>query len=446
MRSVPRRIFLKNLGLSGTVVGLGTYSLFRESNQEILKAISNQGCGRATGYAEANKMVTLGEKTHVTWLDSDPEGFWVRIKTFNRKNQSWSPTYTVGKAHDNHGGPALSCDALGYLHIIYYPHHHPMRYRKSLHVNDASLWGPVEEFGEKTTYPTMICGPDNTLYCTFRRQHREKPWEVEMWYRKPKRKWEFLNRILIARYPGYAHFQESLALSRPDQSLHLCCRIHEKSDQEAYGRIQSIAYLRSNDFGKTWRQLDDSPVELPASAGDLNPIATGGFDQGRILRVGGMGLSQQGKPYLIYSIQAEGSGKSYLTFPTKENTWIRKDLTDVLPEKWKDWSMIMPGNLAFNNRNQMWITAQIQQTSPESTWGHPSNEVVLIRSDDLGRSFSINLISKQNPEISNWLPSIERNTGHHAIPGTPGLMFTAGPPGAGNSDLIHNQVFVRLIR
>src|SRR3954467_9553799 len=43
--------------------------------------LSAAGSGRATGYAEASKIVTVGDRTHVTWLDATPEGFRVRIRT-----------------------------------------------------------------------------------------------------------------------------------------------------------------------------------------------------------------------------------------------------------------------------------------------------------------------------------------------------------------------------
>ena len=80
-------------------------------NHRLHKTIlSKHGCGRATGYSDANKIVTLKGKTHVAWLDSVAGGFRVRIRTLNRETGEWSPTYTVGEAFDNHGGPVLTVD------------------------------------------------------------------------------------------------------------------------------------------------------------------------------------------------------------------------------------------------------------------------------------------------------------------------------------------------
>ena len=101
----------------------------------VLRVLSERGCGRATAYEKSNKIVTIGDKTHVSWLDTEKGKFLVKIQTLDRGTGEWSAVYTVGQAFDNHGGPALTCDNSGYLHIVYYPHHHPFRYRRSVRTN-----------------------------------------------------------------------------------------------------------------------------------------------------------------------------------------------------------------------------------------------------------------------------------------------------------------------
>ena len=102
-----------------------------------MTVLSAHGCGRATAYPQENKIVTLGDAVHVAWLDSVADGFRVRIRTLDRASGTWSETHTIGEAYDNHGGPALVNDSQGYLHVAYYPHHHEVRYRRSLRPNDA---------------------------------------------------------------------------------------------------------------------------------------------------------------------------------------------------------------------------------------------------------------------------------------------------------------------
>ena len=120
--------------------------------------LSAHGCGRATAYPQENKIVTLGDAVHVAWLDSVADGFRVRIRTLDRTSGTWSETHTIGEAYDNHGGPALVCDSQGYLHVAYYPHHHAIRYRRSLRPGDASAWTDEELIGDGYSYPKLAVG------------------------------------------------------------------------------------------------------------------------------------------------------------------------------------------------------------------------------------------------------------------------------------------------
>lgn len=404
--------------------------------------LSEQGCGRATGYAEANKIVTVGDKTHVAWLDSPPEGFRVRVRTLDRRTGQWSPTYTVGEAYDNHGGPALSVDSEGFLHIVYYPHHHPFRYRKSKRPNDASEWEDEIQFGQRCTYPTLVCGPDNTLYFTCRRSYSNKPWEVELWTKRLDGDWEGPFPIARSRHRGYAHFQESLAWSPDHRLLHLCCRFHEKTDKGGYGRLQTVAYMVSEDCGKTWRRSDGSAIELPVTAETVERLASGGGNEARELRAGGMTVDAAGKPHLVYSIGEGGRVKSILATLEDDGTWHRRDLTAHLPERWKDWDLTMAGGVTFNGGQGMTITAQVQKVRDNrSSWGHPTNEVVRFQSIDDGESFQFDVVSKPAPQTSHWLPNIERKTGHNQVAERPSIIYTAGPPGQKNTDLLSNRVY-----
>jgi len=49
-----------------------------------LRVLSERGCGRATAYSEFNKIVSIGGKTHVSWLDSEGGKFLVRVQTLDK--------------------------------------------------------------------------------------------------------------------------------------------------------------------------------------------------------------------------------------------------------------------------------------------------------------------------------------------------------------------------
>jgi len=174
MSNSHRIVFVVMLAVVGHVYG-GTRGL---------KVLSENGCGRATAYSEFNKIVSIGDRTHVSWLDSESGKFLVRIATLDRAAGQWSAVYTVGEAFDNHGGPSLTYDSAGYLHIVYYPHHHPFRYRKSLRPNDASEWGEEVQFGKKCTYSSLVCTPDDKLILACR-ETATRQWTLNV-YEKAK--------------------------------------------------------------------------------------------------------------------------------------------------------------------------------------------------------------------------------------------------------------------
>ncbi len=403
--------------------------------------LSTQGCGRATGYAEANRIITSEGKTHVAWLDSPPEGFRVRIATLDRRSWRWSPTYTVGEAKDNHGGSALTIDSAGYLHIAYFTHHDPFRYRRSKRPNDASEWENEVQFGERLTYPTMICGKDDTLYFTARRSFSDRPWTVELWERKPGRDWNRVGPVLQARHKGYAHFQESLAWGPDHRTIHLCCRFHENSDKNSYGRLQTVAYMKSDNFGRLWKRSDGSIIKSPITPDNVEVLAKGGEDFKRTLRAGCLAVSPAGKLHLIYSITAKLNGETWLATPDGSGQWKRIRLNDHLPAEWKPCNLIMAGGLSFDEAGRLHGVAQLQTgEQKEKIWGDPTNEVVAFTVDgDYNTQFRA--ISKFDANTSHWLPSIERPTGHNQVADRPGLLFTAGPAGESNNELMNNRVY-----
>ena len=437
-----RRHWLRTVGAVAAVGRTTFRALSAETEKKRqLALLSDQGCGRASGYAESNKIVTRSDRTHVAWLDSPSEGFRVRVRTLDRRTGGWSPTFTVGEGYDNHGGPALTIDSTGFLHIVYYPHHHAIRYRKSKRPNDASEWGEEVLVGEGLTYPTLVCGKDDTLYLTCRRRFRERPWVVELWKRPPGQAWRRQGSILASRYPGYAHFQESLAWGGDHRTLHLSCRFHEKSDKDAYGRLQTVAYLVSRDSGESWQRSDRHAVTLPATVESAEVLAAGGVDHQRVVRAGAIAVDPKGRPNLLYSVEEKGQGKLWVARLEAEGRWHRIDLSRFLPAEWSSWKLITAGGITFDTKGEMIVAATAQQhEAHESGWGHPSNEVVQLRSRNNGASFSFSVVSRKDRTVSHWLPNIERATGHHQVGADAGILYTAGGPGPGTKDLLSNQV------
>ncbi len=405
-----------------------------------VKVLSTAGCGRATGYAEANKIVTVGGKTHVAWLDSPAEGFRVRIRTLDHETGRWSPTYTVGSAHDNHGGPALAVDSKGYLHVAYYPHHHPMRYRRSKRPNDASAWTGEERFGRRCTYPTLVCGRDDTLYLTCRESDAGR-WVANLYVKPPGKPWRKGGAILRARFGGYAHFQEALAWGPDHKTLHLSCRIYEGPG----GRHQTVGYLVSGDSGRSWRRADGREVALPATAETVDVLASLGARKPQVeaqsLRCGAVAVDADGAPHVLYSEADARGARLVLARPDARGRWSRRSLMPAVAGTWPGCGLTMPGGLTFGGDGRLFAAGTLVRPDPNdplSFWGHPSSEVVLIEKEARGR-LEARMVSPPDPKVPHWLPNLERPTGHNRVD-RPGVIFTAGTRGKKNTEVLSNKV------
>jgi len=430
-----RRNFLKtSLAASTTVLAFPAFAARKERNAWLL---SEHGCGRATGYAEANKIITHDGKTHAAWIDSQGEGFHVRIRTFDHDSQQWSDTYAVGDGYDNHGGPALTMDGDGYLHIAYYPHHHPMRYRKSIRPNDASEWGVVESFGEKTTYPTLVCAKDGTLICTCRESNRD-PWVVNRYIKNPGGDWQGPHTIMQSENKGYSHFMDALAWGPDHETLHLCTRMYNGQTKRGH----TVGYMRSRDMGQTWETHTGQEIDTPVTPSTIDAIAQDRRDIPGGYRAGSIAVKRDGTPLVLYCDNDKSPMETYLARPDGDG-WATTNINQFLPEDMADADLIMPGGVMEDANGRVWIV--ISRMNPgsneaESTWGHLSSRPHVFLSEDGGDTFETHRAIDRPGDEPLWLPSIERPTGFNTVE-RPSLMWTRGGRGPNNKAILSNQVW-----
>lgn len=431
-----RRGFLK---AGSTLTALSTLGMLPASGAAEPESfvLSTQGCGRATGYAEANKIVTWEGKTHVSWLDSPPEGFRVCIRTLDHATGEWSPTHTIGEAHDNHGGPALAIDSQGYLHVAYYPHHHPMRIKKSVNPNDASAWTEAEEVGERLTYPTLVIDREDTLYLTCRQSVRNAPWRSLLYTKSPGKPWSEPRALLQAGHAGYAHFMDALAWGPDGKTLHLVTRMYDGDP----GQGHTVGYLRSPDNGVTWTRHDGTAVDLPATAESVDIVAQN--RDGASLRAAGLTVAPDGQPLVLYSDQGRQPNETWIATPS-ESGWKSQSLRSALPTEFEGWDLFVPGGITFNTDGTLFVALTMTKPgrgSGESGWGHPDCEVLGLVSGDGGASFQAKPLSEMDSQSPHWLPNLERPTGHNVVKGAPGAIYTAGGRGEKNTELLANTVY-----
>ncbi|MFO1447173.1 MAG: BNR-4 repeat-containing protein [Opitutaceae bacterium] len=416
-------------------------SLARAATHEPV-LLSSEASGRATAYLESGKIVTFQGRTHVTWLDTPPEGFRIRIRTLDHRTGQWSQTWTVGEAADNHGGPALTVDQAGYLHLVFYSHHHPFRYRRSLRPNDASEWSPVEEFGLHLTYPTLLCAADGTLILSARHSFDDKPWELELWTKPPSGAWVRREALLRSRTLRYAQFAASMAWGPDHRKLYLSYRIYEMPDYEKKDAITGVGCIVSPDAGVTWTRLDGKSLALPATLDTQDAIITCNSREGRIADSGSMAVSPAGVPHLTYSVRVQENAEAYLATPLPGGGWRHLKLNSFLPEELRNHALILQGGVVFTADGQpVVVCTALRYRFDEEPWGHPTNRLVVFSSRDGGLTFSSRVLSTPQGLSPQWLPNLEKPTGFNEVPARPGVIFTAGDAGAGLKDVLRNQVW-----
>ncbi len=409
--------------------------------------LSAEGSGRATAYLESGKIVTFRGRTHVAWLDTPSEGFRIRIRTLDLANGRWSQAWTIGEAVDNHGGPALTVDAEGYLHVVFYSHHHPFRYRRSVRPNDASEWGPVQEFGLHLTYPTLLCAKDGTLIMSARRSHDDKPWELEIWTKTPDGAWSQGPAVLRSRRLNYSQFAASMAWAPDHLRLFLSFRIYEMPSYETKEAVSGVGCITSPDVGRTWTKLDGTPLPLPASLDTLDAIVTCDSREGRITDAGSMAVSPDGVPFVTYSIKTQDTAETYLATPLPGGGWRHLQLNRYLPPELRNLALVLQGGVVFNGAGQPVVVATVMDSKfGEESWGHPSTDLVRFDSTDDGRSFRAQRVAAPEAARPRWMPSLEKPTGFNEVPPHPGLIYTAGSAGSGLGDVLSNQVWWKLLK
>ena len=374
------------------------------------------------------------------------------------------------RVRDNHARPTITADSRGFLHIIIGGHGSGLQYRRSVRVNDASEWTPVEKFG-RTTYPILICGPDDTLYITGR---HDKGWEGMDFYAKPPgNDWEHRGLLVKKdkRFKYYAAYHNAMAWGPEKKTLHMSVgfflgdsKRKGENNRDPQGLYQAVGYMRSDDAGKTWAKADGSLIRLPATTDTLSLIASGertrdAKDQPKpgIQHIG-IAVDSQNRPYVVYVRHTPNPGGIEMVTPDKQGVWAKRPLRQAISKFW-------PGMVAFNGRVSMTgddviclILTLAPLEHPKANWnpgiyGRPEfwlrNEpdiqrLVWLESRDGGRTFITRDLIHHKTDRGTMLPTLEQSVGFHSPPdgGLPALLYFEGlsryrKPG----ELIQNHVF-----
>lgn len=433
-----RRQFLAATGLTASTIAWGAplAPAYQPADRFVL---SNAGSGRATAYSETNKVVTVNGKTHASWLDVTAEGFRVRIRTLDHGTGTWSDTYTIGEGQDNHGGPSLTVDSKDYLHVAYYAHNGPMRYRRSLRPNDASEWTRYLEVGETLSYPTLVCRADDTLLLTGRSYHKTEPWTCTLFTKGKSGTWDSGRALLQAKEPGYAQFMDAMAWSPNHQTLHMSFWFYGGDP----GIGKTIGYLQSPDGGTTWTRRDGTPVSLPANEDTVDLVHRMAPDATAGLRGSRLAVSPDGIPHVLWSDYAPRPQAAWLSHPAPDGTWTAVQLNTFLPAAFQDWGLLTPGGVTFNDQGECFVVLTLikpKEATDRATATRPAQDIALFHSQDGTAQFRCEILPFNESTQNRWLPNLEVQTGFNTVAEGPGLIYTEGERGDGLDDVLNNKV------
>lgn len=390
--------------------------------------VSEAGSERATT-GPGNNIVTRDGRTHMVWQESDAKGYYDVARTLDRKTGQWSPIYRIGPAKDNHARPALAIDSKGYLHVVIGGHVTMMTYFKSKRPNDASEWERPKAVGIGT-YPMLICGAGDVLVLAAR--HDIEPRGLNLFVNNGDGRWHLRENIFQRRadHPGYSGFNAALAWGPEGTRLHLAIDSYESGrTADKRGIYQSIAYMVSDDLGKTWTKSDGTPIGEKPTTDKLDIIAEFEEPQAKSppvsLRNGGMVVDEKGQPIIYFAQRTPTAWLARLVTPSAQEKSKWRDLP--LDQAYrKAWPNSQPsgarGSLSMTADGAMHVLFMINPDKDDDDRPDGDEEkfagnygVGMLSSPDGGQSFSARTLLPYDRARRVNLSNIERQTGHNDL-------------------------------
>jgi hypothetical protein len=345
-----------------------------------------------------------------------------------------------------------------------------LQYRRSVRPNDASEWTEIETFG-KTTYPLLICGPNDTLYLTGR---HDAGWKgMDFYVKPPDEKWQHRG-LLVAkqkRYQFYAAYHNALSWGPNHKTLHMSVGFfmgdkvrkgeHARDPQ---GLHQAVGYMRSDDFGQTWTKADGTPIKLPATTDTIDLIDEGtrardATDQPKPgIRHFGIAVDSQNRPFVAYVRHTPDPGRIFLVTPDSNGGWEHRPLQEAIDGRWPGLAAIAC-NVSMTRDDVLCLMLTLSPLEhPKANWspgifGRPAfwlrdfpniQRLVRLESRDGGRTFTSRDLIPHDPDRGTLLPTQERPTGFNGGPAgkLPPLLYFEGlsryrKPG----EIIQNDVY-----
>jgi len=413
--------------------------------------LSQTGSTRATSYNWGNKILTLNGKTHVVWLDAPAT---ICGRTYDHQSKTWGEIVRIDDGCDNHACPCITADAEGHIRLTFGPHgwygewnEARVKWKRSLQPGSLDAWEPVGEgyksswsnFGYNATAASIVhtpCGLD-AVVC----RGGEHPPQTMFHLQREIGGWTSAKALFSQEVePQYTHNYGHIACAT-DGTLYAACHFYniggsdnqpvtgDRSKMRSYG----AAVLKSTDLGATWCDLHGDPVDLPTTYN--HRIAIPPFD--RNIYINTIALDT------LNTLWALTLNPGLVDNAVWLSRWVGQDWQTIQLERYMPESRTpVESMMTIDTHNRLHIvltTVDTAAVGTDSHWGHPSSEVLYLRSNDGGQTFDATEVSPADPETANWLPSISRSSPHHPVD-VPTIMYTHGDVGTGLRPDIRTEV------
>jgi hypothetical protein len=402
--------------------------------------LSTQASNRGTGYFMSNKVIELADSFIATWTEIQNGAAQIMLAVLDY-NFNVISRIVLAPAENNHGGAAIALDAQGYLHVLYGPHGNRMRYRRSVAPNDFTNFTEECRFGTYLTYPSIFIGPGDTLFMIAREGTGDTGafGSVELWEKPVGAAWRLVSRPLVNRQMGYAAFNPVLFID-PINRMHISLCIHEGTNDNIYGLVQTAAYISSDDFGRTWRANSRGVIAtLPGNLDDTDVIFPGGMSVGTVVSNGTITVDHQGIPRMLILVEGATSYRTSLYMASLiGGRWILEDLALKFANLPAGYTISDAGIIVAVGSSQLRIVFGAQKLVAGDrsqfsgvAWGHSTNTVFTALFTPGDNFINVTPMPAQGDGVARWLVNIERPTRIGCAVAPRIALYTRGGPDGG---------------
>ncbi|MFI4910831.1 MAG: BNR-4 repeat-containing protein [Sedimentisphaeraceae bacterium JB056] len=162
-------------------------------------------------------------------------------------------------SQDNHNFPAITVDSSGIFHVVIGAHHNPFKYLYSTQAYNISNWSTPASISEGTTYCSINCDSNDTIYVITRCSNPGYYFRLTMHRKKAGQSWESDEHLLIPYKAYYKVWRHRVAYDPAMDRLFLT--YYSQSPQICVFKDEYMSYI--NTWLNTEKEFDVENGSIP---------------------------------------------------------------------------------------------------------------------------------------------------------------------------------------